>query len=113
MRLLLLQAGRAAALAMLAGAAGGAAWADDLATGRDKARACAVCHGVAGLSVAPDAPNLAGQPAAYLAAQLKAYRGGTRRHEVMTVMAKPLSDDDIAALSAWFAAIRVEATPPP
>jgi len=28
-------------------------------------------------------------------APLKAYRGGTRKHEVMSLMAKPLSDADI------------------
>ncbi len=86
---------------------------DDAAQGRKKAQACAVCHGPLGLSSAPDAPNLAGQPALYLAAQLRAYRGGARRHEVMAVIAKPLSDDDIGQLSAWFASIRVEAQPPP
>lgn len=90
------------------------AWAqgDAIALGQQKAQACAVCHGPLGLSRTPDAPNLAGQPAMYVAAQLKAYRSGARPHEVMAVMAKPLSDDDIAALSAWFSAIRVEATPP-
>jgi len=72
--------------------------------GRQKAQACAVCHGLQGLSNAPDAPHLAGQPEAYLAAQLRAYRSGARQHEVMSIMAKPLSDADIAALAAWFAA---------
>jgi len=86
--------------------------AQDAAAGKAKAAACAVCHGANGLSVAPDAPNLAGQPAIYLAAQLKAYRDGTRRHEVMSVMAKPLTDADIANLAAWFASIKVEATLP-
>jgi cytochrome c553 len=86
--------------------------AQDAAAGKAKAAACAVCHGATGLSVAPDAPNLAGQPAIYLTAQLKAYRDGTRRHEVMSVMAKPLSDVDIANLAAWFGSIKVEATAP-
>ena len=90
-----------------------AAQPDDAAQGRKKALACAVCHGPLGLSSAPDAPNLAGQPALYLAAQLRAYRGGARRHEVMSVIAKPLSDDDIGQLAAWFSSIRVEAQPPP
>jgi len=31
----------------------------------------------------------------------------------MAVMAKPLTDDDIANLAAWFASIRVQAQPPP
>ncbi len=81
--------------------------------GRTKAQACAVCHGANGLSVTPDAPHLAGQPALYLATQLRAYRSGARKHEVMAVMAKPLTDDDIQQLAAWFASIRIEATPPP
>ena len=71
-----------------------------------------MCHGPLGLSTAPDAPNLAGQPAIYLAAQLRAYRSGERKHEVMAVMAKPLTDDDIRNLAAWFNSIRVEATAP-
>jgi cytochrome c553 len=93
-------------------AAASCAAAQDAEAGRAKAAPCAVCHGALGISVAPDAPNLAGQPALYLAAQLRAYRGGTRKHEVMTLMAKPLSDADINNLAAWFAAIKVEATAP-
>jgi cytochrome c553 len=90
----------------------GAVHARDAAAGRLKAQACAVCHGPLGVSLAPDAPNLAGQPAIYLAAQLHAYRSGTRKHEVMAVMARPLTDDDIANLAAWFASIRIEAQAP-
>jgi cytochrome c553 len=30
----------------------------------------------------------------------------------MNVVAKPLTDADIADLAAWYASIRVEATPP-
>lgn len=88
------------------------AQANDANTGRLKAQACAVCHGPLGLSVTPDAPNLAGQPALYTATQLRAYRSGARKHEVMAVMAKPLTDDDIAQLAAWFASIRVDAQSP-
>lgn len=87
--------------------------AQDVAAGRTKAQACAVCHGVQGLSTQPDAPHLAGQSALYVAAQLRAYRSGARRHEVMGVMAKPLSDADIADLAAWYAAIEIKATLPP
>lgn len=80
--------------------------------GRAKAQACMVCHGPLGISTAPDAPNLAGQPAIYLAAQLRAYRSGERRHEVMAVMAKNLSNEDIDLLAAWYSSIRIEATAP-
>jgi len=89
-----------------------AAAAADPQSGRAKAAACAVCHGQAGISTVPNAPHLAGQPAIYVEEQLRNYRSGTRRHEVMSIIAKPLSDADIADLAAWFAMIKVEATPP-
>ena len=98
----------ATALALLAGMMG--AHAQDAAAGKTRAAACAMCHGANGIAVAPDTPNLAGQPASYLAEQLKAYRGGTRKHEIMSLMAKPLSDADIGDLAAWFSSIKVEAT---
>ncbi len=85
------------------------AFAQDAAPGRAKARACAICHGALGISSQPDAPNLAGQPEIYLSAQLKAYRSGKRTHEVMNVIAKPLTDLDIAELAGWYASIVVEA----
>jgi cytochrome c553 len=78
----------------------------------DAAQMCAACHGANGMSIAPDAPNLAGQPAIYLNAQLKAYRGGKRTHEVMNVVAKPLSDTDIDALAAWYASIKIDVKAP-
>ena len=71
-----------------------------------------MCHGTIGISTLPDAPNLAGQPEIYLSSQLRAYRSGERRHEVMTLIAKPLSDDDIANLAAWFSSVRIEAKAP-
>jgi cytochrome c553 len=73
-----------------------------------KAMPCATCHGSQGISTAPDAPNLAGQPQGYLADQLKAFRSGTRVHPVMNVVAKALSDADIEQLSAWYASIAIE-----
>jgi cytochrome c553 len=69
---------------------------------------CAVCHGEYGVGVVPNTPNLAGQPEIYLAEQLKAYRSGTRSNEIMSVIAKPLTDAEIADLSAWFASIAIE-----
>ena len=76
--------------------------------GRAKAQACAACHGAAGISTTPDAPHLAGQPRIYLIEQLKAFRGGKRAHEVMNVVAKPLSDGDIEELADWYSSWVVE-----
>ena len=86
------------------------AGATEPAAGEARARPCMVCHGPLGMAVQPETPNLAGQPAKYLAAQLKAFRSGARRHEIMSVIAKPLSDDDIDAIASWFASVRVEAS---
>ena len=81
-------------------------------TGKAKAEAqCNVCHGANGMSQIPNAPHLAGQPEIYLIDQLKNYRSGKRVNEVMGVLAKPLTDDDIANLAAWFASIEIKATP--
>ena len=104
-------ASRAAALALMSGltVSGAAA---DVAAGKAKAGECTPCHGANGLAVAPDAPNLAGDSVYYLTAQLKAFRGGERKHEQMSIIAKGLSDEDIADLAAWFSAITVTATLP-
>jgi cytochrome c553 len=84
----------------------------DRAAGRQLAEACVSCHGANGISVVPNAPNLAGQPEAYLADQLRQFRSGRRPSEVMAVIAKPLSDREIDDLAAWYAAIGIAATLP-
>ena len=81
--------------------------------GKAKARICATCHGPLGVAIAPDAPNLAGQPRMYLAAQLNAFRSGKRAHEQMNVIAKTLSDADIAELADWYSSITVNVKEPP
>jgi cytochrome c553 len=83
----------------------------DIAAGKQKAQSCAVCHGENGLSRTPDAPHLAGQPAIYLAQQLKNYRSGKRSNDVMNVIAKPLTDADIDNLAEWFASFQIEVRP--
>lgn len=92
--------------------AGDAALAADAAEGRKKAGQCQVCHGIDGIATIPLAPHLAGESAIYLATQLKAFRSGKREHEMMTVVAKGLSDEDISDLSAWYASIGITATLP-
>ncbi|MGB8599106.1 MAG: cytochrome c [Burkholderiales bacterium] len=80
-----------------------------IAAGRAKADIiCATCHGKLGYSQLPNAPHLAGQPEIYLKEQLKAYRNGKRTNEVMAVIAKPLTDDEISNLAAWYASIDIK-----
>jgi cytochrome c553 len=87
--------------------------AGSIAAGRQKATQCQTCHGMDGLSKLPDAPNIAGSPEPYLERQLDAFKKGTRKNEMMTVVAQPLSSQDIADLAAYYSAIEVIAKPPP
>ncbi len=50
------------------------------------------------------APHIGGEPETYIASQLHAFREGTRTHEMMSVVAKSLSDQQIADLAAWYSA---------
>jgi cytochrome c553 len=87
--------------------------ANEVAEGRAKAEvACALCHGLNGVSTLPNAPNLAGQQAIYLSEQLKNYRSGKRQNEVMNMIAKPLTDSEINHLSLWFSSIKVTVEAP-
>lgn len=88
-------------------AAAGAAAAQDPSTlyVRSVAATCAQCHGTAGRS-APGSvlPPIAGMPADYIAAQMQAFKAGTRPATVMHQIAKGYSDAQIAQLAAYFAA---------
>jgi cytochrome c553 len=67
------------------------------------AEPCAACHGSEGGDPqTPVTPRLAGQKAPYLEQALRDYREGVRKHAIMGPQAASLSDDDIAALTAYF-----------
>ena len=72
--------------------------------GSQKAVVCSACHGPNGNSVNPEWPSLAGQNAAYLREQLHLFKAGQRSNPIMYPLAMPLTDEDIADLSAYFAA---------
>lgn len=102
----------ATALAAAILLAGSPAQAGDAAAGRKRAAACQTCHGLDGLSKMPEAPNLAGQVEPYLVKALKEYRDGTRRNEIMNVVAKDLTDADIDNLAAHYGGVQIEVIPP-
>jgi cytochrome c553 len=81
--------------------------AGDVKAGRQKALQCQTCHGLDGLSKIPDAPNIAGSPEGYLAKQLNAFRKGERKNDMMSIVAQQLSEQDVADLAAYYAAIEV------
>lgn len=66
---------------------------------------CASCHGLRGLGVGTVFPPVAGQPAEYIANQLRAWRSGTRRndpHGLMRTASSRLDDKQIAAVAAYY-----------
>lgn len=86
----------------------GTAFAADPVAGKKKvAGTCAVCHGLNGIAKLPEAPHLAGENAKYIIKQLQAFKSGARKHEQMSVVAKSLSDEDMANVAAWFASLKI------
>ena len=65
---------------------------------------CAACHGETGIATAPGIPHLAGQNREYLVAALRQYRSGERTAQAMRTVSGSLTDADIDALAAWYAA---------
>jgi cytochrome c553 len=71
---------------------------------------CINCHGPSGRGLPPNYPYLAGQPAAYLAARLQAWRSGfvsddTAHGTIMARIAKRMGDREIEATSQYYSAI--------
>jgi cytochrome c553 len=97
------------ALAFTGGAAHIAHAQGSIKAGQEKAAACAGCHGEDGNSMVSTFPKLAQQHASYLERQLKDFKDGTRNDPVMSPMALPLSDEDIADIAAYYASKRVSA----
>ena len=84
----------------------------DPAAGREKAKVCRTCHGMDGVGKLPNVPNIGGESDFYLTKQLKAFRKGDRRDEQMAIIARDLSDQDIADLAAYYASIEFTVTVP-
>ncbi len=90
------------------------AWLANRGRWADQLPACAQCHGPGGSGVGTNFPPLAGQPAEYIAAQLKAWRAGTRPPGPLALMqdvAKKLTDADVTAVSTYYAGLGATAKP--
>lgn len=86
-------------------------WADDLP-------ACDQCHGPGGSGVGANFPALGGQPAVYIAEQLKSWQTGLRPSGPLGLMesvARRLTAADIQAVSEYYAAMgkQLPAAPAP
>ncbi|MBX2869866.1 MAG: c-type cytochrome [Acidiferrobacterales bacterium] len=66
-------------------------------------KTCVNCHGPAGKGVA-SYPKISGQEIAYTTSKLETYRDGIKigpNSSLMIMMAKPLTDEEIANLAAY------------
>lgn len=69
---------------------------------------CLNCHGPEGAGLGYNYPYLAGQHAAYLEAQLRAWQEGTRTGDPLDIMANiatRMSDREIAAVAAYYSSL--------
>lgn len=79
-------------------ASAGAAYAAEAPAG---AASCSGCH-AANPRVQTPVPSLAGRPAADIANEMIAFKGGQRPGTIMDRIAKGFSDDEIRAIAAWY-----------
>lgn len=70
--------------------------------GKAKSLTCTACHGPEGNSTNAMWPNIAGQNAPYLLAQLQSFKDGSRQDPLMSAQAMMLSDQDMADLAVYF-----------
>lgn len=73
---------------------------------------CISCHGTNGLSELDEAPHLAGESTIYIETQLKAFRNGKRKHDIMTAIAEEMTDDEIRSSARWFSNLSFVAEAP-
>ncbi len=95
------------ALASVAQLSAAADAAGDANAAKNKVAMCIGCHGIPGYKATfPEVyrvPMLGGQSEKYIASALNAYKKGERNHPSMVGIAKGLSDQDIADISAYYA----------
>jgi cytochrome c553 len=93
----------------LAGNATAAGTKGNAVAGKQKAAACAACHGADGNQTLDGTyPRLAGQYADYLAKALTDYKTGKRKNTVMQGQVQALEQADIDDLAAYYASLEGE-----
>jgi cytochrome c553 len=86
---------------------------DPVQAGKAAAAGCAGCHGETGISAMPGTPSLVGLDPKYLAAAMKAYKGGQRKSDIMKPMASAVSDADVDNIALYFALQKATRAPTP
>lgn len=94
--------GTALGAALLFGASGVWAQADEARAKKIAGGSCFLCHGVQGESTSEIFPRLAGQHAEYIAKQLTAFKNGQRKSTAMVEMVAKLTPDEMLALGKYY-----------
>jgi cytochrome c553 len=72
---------------------------------KEKVEVCKACHGDNAVSQTENIPSLAGQLDQYIQWQLVYFRAGSRKNEQMQPIVEDMTNEDIRALGAYFAAL--------
>jgi cytochrome c553 len=95
--------GRAALLAALMLISGSSLAADAI---EDKAKICAACHGEQGIPIQKTIPVIWGQNEGYLIYQLRDFKSGFRKNDLMSPVAATIDKADINAFAAYFSKLK-------
>src|SRR5580698_11618984 len=68
----------------------------------DKVQICSSCHGENGKPVDKTIPNIWGQQTGYLYIQLRDFKRGDRKSEIMQPIASAFERDDMLAIAEYF-----------
>jgi cytochrome c553 len=68
----------------------------------EKAQVCAGCHGAAGKPVDKTFPIIWGQQAGYLYIELRDFKRGDRKNDIMQPIASSMERDDMQAIAEYF-----------
>jgi cytochrome c553 len=71
-----------------------------------KAKVCAPCHGEAGIPIQKNIPVIWGQNAGYLIYQLRDFKSGARKNDIMSPIAATIDPADVSALATYFSKLK-------
>lgn len=69
----------------------------------EKVEVCAACHGQDGKPIDKTIPNIWGQQAGYIYIQLRDFKRGDRKNEIMEPIVSSFEKDDMLAIAEYFA----------
>jgi cytochrome c553 len=72
----------------------------------DKVKLCAACHGEQGIPINKQTPAIWGQNAGYLFYQLRDFKSGSRKSDVMSPIAGQLQQEDLLPIAEYFSKLK-------